>query len=76
MFVRHEMYRDQMDAPRIANFAKHMHVDKVSWPTNVQLVKVHDMHFQMENRSSFGSSLVVISQNSDGWGKNRNLRHS
>ena len=32
MFVRHEMYRDQTDEPRSANFAKNMHVDKVRLP--------------------------------------------
>ena len=47
MFVRHEMYRNQTEGPRSVNFAKHMHVDKVSSPTNVQIVKVLDIHFQM-----------------------------
>ena len=66
MFARHEMYRDQTDGSRSANFAKHMHVDKISSPTNVQIVKVLDIHFQVKkNRSSFGSSQVVISQNAD-----------
>ena len=46
MFARHEIYRDQTDGPRSANFAKHKHVDKVSSPTNVQIVKVLDIHFQ------------------------------
>ena len=48
MFVRHEMYRSQTDGPRSANFVKHMHVDRVSLPTNVQIVKVFDIHFQVK----------------------------
>ena len=48
MFVRHEMYRDQMDGPRRANFAKHMHVDKINSSTDVQIVKVLDIHFQVK----------------------------
>ena len=49
MIVRHEMYRNQTNGPRSANFAnKHMHVDKVSSPTNVQIVKVLDIHFQVK----------------------------
>ena len=53
MFVRHEMYRDQTDGPRGANFAKHMHVGKVSSPTNIQIVKVLDIHFQVKKKSEF-----------------------
>ena len=48
MFVRHELHRDQTDGPKSANFVKHMHVDKVSSPTNVQIVKVLDIHFQVK----------------------------
>ena len=48
IFVRREMYRDQTDAPRSANFAKHMHINKISSPTYVQIVKVLDIHFQVE----------------------------
>ena len=47
MFIRHKMYLDQTDGPRNANFAKHMHVDKVS-STNVQIIKVLDIHFQVK----------------------------
>ena len=62
MFVRHEMYRDQTDGPRSANFAKHMHIDKVSSPTNVEIVKVLNNHFQVKKTaSSFEGSRVVIS---------------
>ena len=44
MFVRHEMYRNQTDGPGNANFVKHRptHVDKVSSPTDVQIVNVLD----------------------------------
>ena len=48
MFVRQEMYRHQTDEPRSANLAKHMHVNKVSLPTNVQIVKVLDINFQVK----------------------------
>ena len=67
MFVRQKKkYRDQTDGPRSANFAKHMHVHKVISPTNVQIVKVLDIHFQVkQNLSSFEISRVVISQNAD-----------
>ena len=48
MLISHEMYRDQTDGPRRDNFAKHMHVVKVSSPANVQIVKVLDNHFQVK----------------------------
>ena len=58
MFVRHEMYRDQTDEPRSTNFAKHMHVDKVSSPTNVQIIKVLDIHFQAK-KSDFIRKFMI-----------------
>ena len=77
MFVRHEMYRTQTEGPRSANFTKHMHVDKVSSPTNVQIVKVLDIHFQVKkNRNSFECSRVVILLNADGLAKIAILRHT
>ena len=44
MFVRHEMYRNQTHGPRSAN----LHVDKVSSPTNIHIVKALDIHFQVK----------------------------
>ena len=48
MFVRHEMHRDQTDGPRSDNFTKHMHDDKASSPTNVQIAVVLDIYFQVK----------------------------
>ena len=57
MFVRQEMYRHQTDEPRSANLAKHMHVNKVSLPTNVQIVKVLDIHFQVKKKIEVHSEI-------------------
>ena len=48
MFVCDEMYRDQTDESRSANFAKHMDVEKASSPTKVQIVKVLDIQLQVK----------------------------
>ena len=61
---RYMFVRDQADGPRSANFAKHMNVDNVSSPTNVQIVKVLDINFQMKFIRKFTSGF--ISQNADG----------
>ena len=57
MFVRHEMYRDQTAGPRSANFGKHMHLDKVSSPINLQVVKVLDLHFQVKKSTGVHSKI-------------------